>query len=43
MKVYDNKLDNVNKRIMELSNIISNIKDNINKLNAFKEKTKKKF
>ena len=31
---------------MELSNTISNdntIKDNINKLNEFKEKTKKKF
>ncbi len=46
LKDYDNKFDNVNKRIMELSNIISNdntIKDNINKLNEFKEKTKKKI
>ena len=45
LKDYDNKFDNVNKKIMELSNTISNdntIKDNINKLNEFKEKTKKK-
>ena len=44
LKDYDNKFDNVNKKIMELSNTISNdntIKDNINKLNEFKEKTKK--
>ena len=41
LKDYDNKFDNVNKKIMELSNTISNdntIKDNINKLNEFKEK-----
>ena len=34
----------IHKKIMELSNTISNdntIKDNINKLNEFKEKTKK--
>ena len=46
LKDYDNKFDNVNKKIMELSNTISNdntIKDNINKLNEFKEKTKKKI
>jgi len=46
LKDYDNKFDNVNKKIMELSNTISNdntIKDNINKLNEFKEKTKKNF
>ena len=47
LKDYDNKFDNVNKKIIELSNTISNdntIKDNnINKLNEFKEKTKKKF
>ena len=46
LKDYDNKFDNVNKKIMELSNTISNdntIKDNINKLNEFKEKTKKKY
>ena len=46
LKDYDNKFDNVNKKIMELSNIISNdntIKDNINKLNEIKEKIKKKF
>ena len=44
LKDYDNKFDNVNKDIMELSNTLSNdntIKDNINKLNEFKEKTKK--
>ena len=41
LKDYDNKFDNVNKKIMEWSNTISNdntIKDNINKLNEFKEK-----
>ena len=46
LKDYDNKFDNINKKIMELSNTISNdntIKDNINKLNEFKEKTKKKI
>ena len=46
LKDYDNKFDNINKKIMELSNTISNdntIKDNINKLNEFKEKTKKNF
>jgi len=46
LKDYDNKFDNVNKKIMELSNTISNnntIKDNINKLNEVKEKTKKNF
>ena len=46
LKDYDNQFDNINKKIMELSNTISNdntIKDNINKLNEFKEKTKKNF
>ena len=46
LKDYDNKFDNINKKIMEFSNTISNdntIKDNINKLNEFKEKTKKNF
>ena len=46
LKDYDNKFDNVNKKIMELSNTISNdnnIKDNINKLNEFKKKIKKKI
>ena len=46
LKDYDNKFDNINKKIIQLSNTISNdntIKDNINKLNEFKEKTKKNF
>ena len=40
LKDYDNKFDNVNKKIMELSNTISN--DNTIK-DEFKEKTKKNF
>ena len=46
LKDYDRKFDKVNQQILDLSNIISNdkiIKDKIDKLSQFKEKTNEKI
>ena len=46
LKDYDRKFDKVNQQILDLSNIISNdkiIKDKIDKLIQFKEKTNEKI